>query len=196
MFSFPRKRLIALAAVIGLAACDTADPAKPLPRLTYDHLAAISLAVSRVEVVNRYQAPLRRPNVDHRFDTRPGDALADWARSRIKAVGGPATARFIIEDASAVEERLRLDTSLKGVFKKEQSARYLIRLAGALEILDAGGRRAGNASARVIQGRTTPEDATLNELRTEWFTLIEKGMTAFDKEMEKNVRRFLANWLR
>jgi len=181
---------------LGLAACEVADPAKPLPQLSYDHLAPINLGVSDLEVVTKFQSPLKRPNVEHRFDTRPADALASWARSRINPVGGPLRARLVIDNAAAIEEQLKLDKSFTGTFKKEQSARYTLTLAATLEILDPAGQRVGHASTQVSRGHTTREDASFNDLREEWFELTEKSIAAFNVEMEKTTRQYLSRWVR
>lgn len=181
---------------LGLVACEVADPAKPVPQLSFNHLAPLNLGVSNLDVVTTYQSPLKLPNVEHRFDTRPAVALSDWAKSRIRPVGGPVTARLTIEDASAVEEELPVDQGFTGTFKKEQNARYTLTLAATLEILDAGGQRLGHARTQVSRGHTTREDATFNDLREEWFDLTEKTITAFNVEMEKTTRQYLSGWVR
>ena len=69
-------------------------------------------------------------------------------------------------------------------------------MSATLEIFDARGVRLGHADARATRTKTTPEDASLNDLRRTWFDLMEAALKDFDKEMESNVRRFLGGWLR
>ena len=191
----PWKRLLVLVLIAGpLAACEVANPEKPLPQLTFNHLSPINLAVERVEVANQYGAPLRLPNVEHRFETTPAQALTNWASARLKAVGGPGIARFVIQDASAMQEELKLSEGLAATFKTEQALRYTLTMAATLEI--TGGGTSGQAATRVTESKTTPENATINDLRKEWFALTEKGAASFDREMEKNVRQFLGGFIR
>ena len=54
----PARLLAALLLPLGLAACETTLPSGRLPEMTFDHLAPIPMAVSAVEVVDRYEALL------------------------------------------------------------------------------------------------------------------------------------------
>lgn len=191
-----RGLALLLVATVVVTGCETADPAKSFPKLTFQHLKPIGLDVSGVEVVRAYQPPLRIPNVDHRFDTPPVDALEDWAKSRFKAAGAGKIARLTITDASVVHKDLKLDKSFTGTFKREQSDRYDLSLDATLEILGPGGVQEGHMTTRVTRSTTAREDATLNDIRQIWFDLLEQAMADFDAQAERNTRQFLATWIR
>lgn len=196
----PIFRIAALALMLAISAagCSTPNPTPRQPQITFQHMAPINLAVSRIEVVDTYRSPLQAPNVEHKMATKPVDALRIWANDRLKAVGGPndPVARFTIDQAKMTEEKLPLTEGIKGVFTKEQAFRYHLDLAAALEIVDSRGGRSGHANTRATHSQSTPESASLNELHQVWFKTLEAGMADFDKEMELNVRKYLVNWLR
>lgn len=179
----------------GLAACESTVQVQKLPELTFSHLGEIKLNVSRLETVSRYKAPLKRPNVEHLIPAQPEKALKQWATDRLKTAGRTGLARFTVHEASVIEEKLKMDSSFTGVFTKQQSERYTARVEASVEVFDAIGKRRGFASANAVRSKTIREDATLNERDKAWSDLVEELVTAFDKEMTKNIKRHLVNWM-
>ena len=186
--------MILPALLLGLPACETPVKAQKFPELTFTHLKPIKLDLAAIEVVVRYRPPLRVPNVDHLFPTPPVKALRRWAADRLQAVGRAGSARFVIEDASAVETALKKKTGVVATFTKQQAYRYDLTVEAALEISD--GRRQGRATARVTRSRTVPEDTSLNDRDRIWFELTETLMADFNAEIEKNMRTYLSLWLK
>ena len=180
---------------LGVAACESDVRVQKLPELTFTHLGGIKLNVSKLETSSRYKAPMKRPNVEHLFPAQPIVALKRWAGDRLKTAGRSGMASFTIHEASVIEEKLKMDSSFTGVFTKQQSERYTARVEATLEVFDTSGRRRGFASANAVRSKTVREDATLNEREKAWFDLVEELMKEFDKEMTKNVKRHLVNWV-
>jgi len=187
--------VFALAAGLGLAACESGVRVQKLPELTFSHLGGIKLNVSRLETASRYTAPLKKPNVEHLFPAQPAVAMKRWANDRLKTAGPSGSARFTIHQASVIEEKLKMDSSFTGVFTKQQSERYTARVEATLEVFDAKGKRRGFATANAVRSKTVREDATLNEREKAWFDLVEDLMKEFDREMTKNIKSHLVNWV-
>lgn len=187
---------LALATGFAVAACATTPPPAKFPDLTYSHLPSINLVGSAVQVDSRYRSPMAPPNVEHLIPTSPSKALNQWARDRLRAVGGDGVVRLVILDASVTETALPRDASFKGHFTKEQSERYDAAIEAAVEIVDRNGVARANASARVKRSTTVREDASLNERDKVKFALVEALMLDFNAEIEKNIRQYMVNWLR
>ena len=191
----PKGPILAMLAVFVLVGCQAVIPAQRLPELTYAHLQPLNLKVGSVELIMDYQPPLAAPNVDHLFPVTPSEALQRWNEDRLKSVGGTPVARLVDTDASVVETTLALKKGLGGVFTKEQSERYEARIEATLKIQDAAGATIGFATTNVKRSVTIREDANINDRELAWFKLIEALMTDFNAEMEKNIRRHLADWM-
>ena len=191
-----RFLLVGLPAVLALAlaACETPVQVQKFPEMTFAHLAPISLDVASVEVVARYQPPMKAPNVDHLVPAPPIKALRRWAADRLKPIGRSGTAQLVIHVASVIETPLEQKTGLKATFTKQQAQRYDFLVEASLEVADA--RRRGRAEARVTRFTTMREDVSLNERDRIWFKEVEAMMTDFNAEMEKNVRQYLGAWLK
>lgn len=189
---------VILTMVLMTGACATPDPSLTLPQVTFQHAQPLNLAVSRVETVSDYSSPLKAPNVEQKMDTGPAAAMVIWANDRLKAVApsAPVRARMTIERAAIIETQLARTEGIKGAFTTDQSHRYDLEIQATVEIVDAAGQRLGHANTRATRSQTMPETATMNDLQQAWFKLMEDGLKDFDREMEANIRRFLATWVR
>jgi hypothetical protein len=179
-----------------LGSCTTADPVQRLAPFRFDDKPPLRLLVANLEVQSRYTPPLRAPNVDHQFPITPENAMRQWAKDRLVPSGGSqAVARFIVLDASVVEEALPRTSGVRGALTTDQAERYSAKAEAVLEIADPSGRVIGTTEARVSLSRTVPEGVTLNEREKFWYTLTGDLIAQFDREMEATVRRYLVNWL-
>lgn len=186
-----------LAAMALLAGCET-TPTRPMfPELTFSSMPPLNFDASRVEVVNEYVAPLKRPNVEHEMPLRPSAAAERWAKDRIKAAGNSnRSLRVTIKNARVVESELKKATGLRGMFTTDQAQRYDAELEILIELRDDRGFREGSASAISRRSATVPEGITINDREKEYFKLVEEMMADINRELERSVRQHLAKFLR
>lgn len=194
-----RRAFLTLGGALLVAACATDTPiAGPVPQVGFQHLEPIRLMVADVKLSNGYQSPLKAPNAEHRFATSPAQAMLAWAKSRLQAVGDPqseATARFVIEEASVIETKLKKSEGFTGMFTYEPTERYDATIRARLSI--QGGLNGGGGEVLVSAQRSTEvsENATLAEREQAWFAMTEALMTDFNAQMETEVNGYLARWL-
>ncbi|MCW8914611.1 MAG: hypothetical protein OQK24_02015 [Magnetovibrio sp.] len=186
-------------AALALCACATDTPiAGPVPDLGFQHLSPINLAVSKIVVTNAYQSPLKAPNAEHRFPTPPAAAITTWTNARLKAVdsSAPAMATLTIEDASVIENKLQKTKGFKGLFTYEPTERYDATAIARLEVNES--RQGARATIRVEARRSVEvsENATLAEREKAWFEMIEALMGDFNDQMNQQIDRYLARWIR
>jgi hypothetical protein len=183
-------------AVLVVSACQTPPLDPRFPELTYSHLPQFQLDAQTLEITSKYRSPMAPPNVEHRFPVPPSKALRQWAADRLNTSAGEGLARFVILDASVKEVALKTDKGFSGLFKKEQSENYEMKIAASLELLDAQGKRRGIALAEAMRTRTIREDMSLNERKMIWFEITEALMIDFNGEMEKSIKAYLSRWVR
>lgn len=196
-----KKAVLAALAVsvpLWVGACSTTVPTQTLPEMSFAHLGTIDFNVETIEIDNKYTPSSDALRIESRFPTAPAEAIRIWALDRLKPVGeaGSGTLRIVINEASAKETDLKLETGLKAAFTAQQSNRYDLGLDIALVILDAAGKQVGFSAAKASRSLTTSEDITLNEREKKWFEMVEKTMVDLNSEMETNIRRYLAGWIR
>lgn len=195
MRHFSRTTRVLAAMVLGaglLAACAQTPPPEPLPELTFAHLDSIKLNVASVEIVENYVPPLRGPNIEHLFPQPPSQVARRWAEDRLRALGTEGRAQFVIDTASVVETRLKVETGLRGAVTIDQATRYDATLTVTLEIRNDRGFRQAFATASAERSQTVPEDLTVNERRAIQHQLIEDVMIDLNATLEAKIAEFLS----
>ena len=190
-----RRAAIPLGLTI-LAACESAPLPLPIPELTYSHLALYQIATARIEIVEEYAPPLRAPNAEHKFPTPPAQAVRQWAKDRLRAVGDEGVLRLIVRDASVIETALKKTGDLRGAFTADQSERYEARLEVVIEVRSDRGFREAFASATAERSRTVAEDISLHDREMAFYEMTKALMEDLNTELEKNIEQFLARYLR
>ncbi|MQA64742.1 MAG: hypothetical protein GEU76_02395 [Alphaproteobacteria bacterium] len=178
-----------------VVSCATPPAQQNFPELSYRHLPPINLAVGAFDIENRYVPPLKDPNVEHRAPVPPYNAARQWGIDRIKALGGPDRARLQILDASIVEVPLAVTGGVRGMFTRDQAARYDGKIEMTLEILDPNGRRRAFVTGRANRSETVAEGAPIAERERVWLTMTEEMMRQLNQEMTQNVERYFANYM-
>lgn len=189
---------VALSTALLAGACSTPVSNQVMPQMSFAHLGTLNFDVETIEIDNRYKTPDESRQIESRFSTPPVEAIRIWAIDRLKPVGaaGSGTLRVVINQANVKETDLKLDKGIKGAFTKQQSNRYDVSLDIAVEILDATGKQVGFSAAKAFRSLTTGEDISLNDREKKWFEMTEKTMAELNAEIESNIRRYLAAWLR
>jgi len=188
--------LIGLALLAALSACATPEPEPTFPEITFTHEPKIRLDVAKVEFVQKYVPPQRSPNVEHLFAQLPSAVVRRWAEERIEPMGITRVARVTLVDASVIEVPLAKKEGLKDLFWKEQTERYDATLEVRIEIIDANGKQLAFARSVAKRSQTVDEDVSPNERQQIWFELTEAVTKDLDTELERVIRKYLAEYVR
>ena len=193
---FARRNWIVAAAVL-LASCTSAPPPTNFPQLTYKHLGTFALDVSKIEIVDGYQPPLKPPNVEHVMPVAPAAAARRWAQDRLQIAGTSGRrAVFTIDNGAVTSTPLKRQSGIRGVLTNDQSERYDAALAVRLEIFDLAGRRLGMVEAQAERSRTVPESITLNDRDKVWFSITETLVNELNGELDRTIPQFLGAYMR
>jgi len=179
-----------------LTGCAVKTTSAPEVSLTFMNRPAIHLNVGKIQVVNRYQMPLKPPLVEHLIPVAPGAVVERWAMDILRAVGSGNTAVLTIHDASVTEISLQQKPGLKALLTLDQAQRYDARLRATLEIRDVNGQQRGQVEVEVTRSQTVPENITLNQRTAVWFQMVEGLLADFAAQMELQVRKDLGTFLR
>jgi hypothetical protein len=179
-----------------LTGCAVKTTSAPEVSLTFMNRPAIHLNVGKIQVVNRYQMPLKPPLVEHLMPVAPGAGVERWAMDILRAVGSGNTAVLTIHDASVTEISLQQKPGLKALLTLDQAQRYDARLRATLEIRDVNGQQRGQVEVEVTRSQTVPENITLNQRTAVWFQMVEGLLADFAAQMELQVRKDLGTFLR
>jgi hypothetical protein len=182
------KNLQLFVGLVFLVGCTTQIPLKPsFPPLSFAPRGEFVFDAERLEIVNNFQTTLEAPHIEHLVPLAPERALRQWADERLAGKGQQGAIRFEIIEASFLEQQLPRTQGLQGVFTKDESQLYTVRLEVKL-LVDSPPRLAsGTASARVERSRSISEDSSLNDREKLWYQLVREAMEDFDRQISKNI---------
>jgi len=190
-----RLKILAIAVLAAVAACNTAPPRPTYPDIRFTTQPPIRLAVSSVDVRSEYKPTFQSPHVEHLFPVPPAQAAENWAHDRLQAGGGGARARFTIQDASVIETELKKKTEgITGAFKKEPTERYDATLRGMLEIVDERGFALRTVTVKVVRSQSVIEGITPNERDQTWYDMTKALMGDFDQQMSAEISANLGGY--
>tara|TARA_B100001123_G_C15100145_1_gene943234 strand:- start:298 stop:957 length:660 start_codon:yes stop_codon:yes gene_type:complete len=183
-----------ISAILFLSACQTANLTE-FPEITFRHTEPIKLNVRNLKIIDFFKPTYSPPHVEHEFPIPPAQVLKTWANDRIKPVGTLGTVLFLIKDASVVEEKLRIDESISGLFLTEQSHRYRANITVQVKIVDIPNTSDSIANATANRSQTINEGISINNKQQFWFEMTEFLVKEFNVAMEDSIRKHLSNFL-
>ena len=188
-----QKLLFIFILFIPLAGCNTPNLENPLPELTFKHQSIIQLDVERIEIINEFRMPFKSPNVEHLVPISPGASAERWASDILRPIGQSGIAQFVITNGSVIQEDLKIQKGIKGIFSIDQSKRFKANVNVRLEIFRDQGKSIARASAS--RSQTLREDASPNLQSRLWYNLVERLMKSFDREMRHQINTHLKPYI-
>jgi len=193
-----RRRVVLLGAALllglPLGACETPVEGRNFPQISFSHQAPIRLDVAQLEVEKPQPRPMSPENIEHELPVSPEAAAERWARERLKPVGNRGVVVVSIEEASFTETKLKRTGGIKGVFTTDQAESYDAKLRMSVKISDLRGE--GVARATASRRQSVREDITLAQREKIWFKMVEGLIRDLDKELEKQIRAYLGQFIR
>lgn len=179
------KRLIMMFLMLA-AACQPAatKPEYGMPR--YDVFGKIMVNAAQIKIVQQYQSPGKWPYVEEQFPVSLSNAVTQWINDRVQPVGSEGVVVFTISDAHVREEKLETSTGLRGVFTKDQVARYGARLMVRAELQSASMGREAAAEVTVTAVKTLTEGDARNQL---FHSMLKEMMEKFNPNMEAQLNQ-------
>jgi len=195
---FHEKIILSLVA-LALTACQNAPEAfKPEP-FAFERSAAPAFAinVARITIVEAYQSPMRRPQIEHEFPVTPANAVRTWATTRLKAVGSSGVLEITIGDASVTESKLPKTAGIKGLFTDDQEARYEAKLGVSMRVSGVlQGMSDTTGQVLVTRTRTINEKASVYQRQAMYHQMTDAMMNDFDREASARLRDYFSAFVK
>ena len=178
-----------------LTSCETVMPPQKFADLSYKHQPVIRFAVDRIDVAHKFIMPNLKKNIGAETPVKPSTVANQWAKDRLRAVGGENIILVTIAQASIVEVPLLVKDGIQGIFTNDQSERYDGTIEIKIEVKNKKGKQLGMISSKSNRSQTVPEDTTITERKKVWFELVETMMKDLDSSLEKQVHQNFQKWL-
>lgn len=164
------------------------------PRFT--QLAPIGFQANELRIASDFAPSFRAPHVEHLFQTTPAEAMAIWAKDRLKISGQGGLLELEIIDASVTEIPLQVKTGLGGLLTTEPSERYDARLVATLKLYDGIQRLPAAETEVTVQLSRSIEEGADVYAREQFFNdFLEDMMAAFNTQMETEITAYFQPFL-
>jgi len=165
-----------------------------VPDLTFRHLPAIPLKVSKINIIYNDDNKISESRVDQRMKNSPRKILGQWAKDRLQIGGVLNTATFVILDASIIETKLAKNNTLYDFIKLEASERYDLKIKAQIIIRNDNQQTLASSTASASWSQTVREDASYVERQKIWFNMVEKSIKKFDEKMNEAITAYLGDY--
>ena len=145
--------------------------------------------LARIDIVDEYVPPRMVPFIDHLMARSPAQAIVDWQRMRLIAVGTTGSARLVIERASLEEAAVPTSGPL-GV--RGSGWRLHLAMGVRLEIQGSPALPAGGFARAEVERRTHLGDGVGPLDRSAAQTaIVDAGIVDLDAQMQRSIREYL-----
>ncbi len=196
------KKLLIATLALTLAACQDAPNAyTPKPfAFEVNRMAPAMVNVHEIRVVDEYQSPMHKPNMEQDFPVPPAVAVKKWVNTRLRAnpaISANSVLEVTIADASVKETKLPKTKGVKGIFTDDQDARYDAKLAVTFRLYSGDqAMSAASGNVNVTRSRTINEKATVYEREAIYHQMVSEMMLNFDTEANSRLRQYFSTYLR
>lgn len=192
MTNHKTKMLALLLAGVMMAgtACTLSPPAPDVPELTFAQVQPVAVNAARIDVIDEYQSPMGKPNVEHLFKTSPAQAVHMLVQKQLVAQGPQNLLRVIIEDAAVTQKDLPVAKGVIGAFSKEAAQQFDAKLAVRFELVDETAPDIILARARVNAARSRSVENNISPAQRDiaFFKLTEDLMNDLQAGIAGTVR--------
>tara|TARA_Y100000996_G_scaffold197082_1_gene154559 strand:- start:207 stop:716 length:510 start_codon:yes stop_codon:yes gene_type:complete len=162
--------------------------------LNFEHIDSLNLSLSKIEIINKYQPKLSRPNVEHLFKTPPSRLISDYAKSKFLLKGGRNNLQFIIEEASVIETiKETKKILLNNISIKESLINYKCKFRLRIKLKSEKGLTKSYILVSTIIDKTIKSNISLNERDKVFFEINENMILKLDSEINKQARKYFIN---
>ena len=177
-----KKRIAALAFITLLAAC--ADTPAPPPKREYVLPPKINLDVQSLSLTDRSgMQSANSPYNSNDFQPTIAQAVRQWAKDRLQAVGAEGQAMVIIKDASLVQQAIPYEHD---IFTRQQASKYVAHVS--IDVEAKGREGYAVASAEASRFVTLPENPTVAERQKAYFDVLNGLMRDVGTKLEGSIQ--------
>lgn len=189
-------RTMASVLCLGIAAACVSTP-MPIqhPPLPYAKMEKMRFKVAEVLVINDATTTTATEQLGQ-YGKSPEAAMREWAANRITGTGSQGTFSLIIRDANFAIQKLPMETGFKSWGKRQQAERWDAYLNVIIAVEGGGaGQTPAEVNISVRSSQTLPEEASDSEKRQTYTSVMNKLMTLFDAEAQKQINAYFSGYM-
>ena len=182
-----RHLVTIVAALVGIAACETTAP--ELPAASVDQFVPLTINARRLEIIDNWQMPVEEPYIGHRAQTFPGNLLADWAAAVLLPAGGSGELVFDISRASVTRIALPMKAGVENLLTDQQENKIKAEFEVKIMWLQPVGGSQALVTLSSDHSVTIPESANTNDFQNAIQEALMGALTALDQQARTEVAK-------
>ena len=173
---------MAVFAGFGLTGCTSTIPeGKPMPELTFEHMAPFPVNVAKIDVENQYDPASDPQDVSSSFPSPPDIMLRRYAENRLQPVGQQGTLKFVIEDSHIHHSLVQPAGKFTGWLGIDRKDLYEVVMRLRMFEITADGHERTNAVLNLRRSISIPQRYSVAEKDIEKFKFLEMLMQDVDE---------------
>lgn len=164
---------------------------KPLPNLTFEHIAPLQVNVRDIEIINLYDPKKDSKDISSTFPTPPDIAVKRYAENRLQANGKRGALKFIIEDSYIHHRYIESEGIVSKWLKLEGKDRYDVTMDIRFYIEYPDGRQSPHSVLKTERYISIPESVSIAEREFEQLGFIERLTEDIDQVVTNGLVRTL-----
>lgn len=185
------KKLIPILSVVALLVACAETPLPPPPPREYVLPPKINLDVQNLSLTDRSgMQPQSSPYNSNDFQPTITQAIRQWAKDRLQAVGADGQALVIIKDASLIQQPIPYQSDW---FTRQQTSKYVAH--AIVDVETRGHDGYAIASAEASRFATLPENPTSEERQKAYFDVLNGLMRDLGQNLEASIQDHMHDFI-
>lgn len=168
-------------------------------KLNFDHLKKISINAKDIELVSSYEAPLKRPNIEHLYEETILQLTARYFKYKLVPNGGDKRIKINIKESSLKKNKIKKTPkkfTIENIFNKEPDIVYSVDLKVDIEMRGERGFIEREISTNVFLDKTNIDNLSINEESMLYFEISENLILLLDREVDKQLKKYFQDYIK
>jgi hypothetical protein len=170
----------------------------PMPRYTEFHFTEqqpYSIDVAKIEFVDNYAVSFDYPNVGHLSPIPLAATIRNWQQERLQSTGHTRNLRFVLQNASIVEEPLDSKNIVYRAVLNVMMEIYGGESGSDNTINDGTDIETADMKVDITHSVVVPKSATLEEKSNAIYALVRDTIRQFDQKVAENIIQYLGKFV-
>lgn len=170
-----------LLAILASACTGTSAP-PPQVTVTEADFQSLPLNARRLEIVENWQMPIKKPYIGHLQQPYPSNLISNWASRVLTPAGGSGELILDISRAAVTKEKLPQQVGIANALTDQQDSRIRVEFEAQLMWLQPVGGAQAMVRLSSSHSVTIPESSSANDVQRAVNESLQTALAGLDRQ--------------